>query len=164
MKKLKKTSLLPLLLAVLLILLNRVIFPPDADEQDSDFDYYAQTEDGRPLEEGLSEDEYYYSAEEVAAYIHQFKHLPDNFIKKADAEKLGWNGGSLDKIQKGMVIGGDYFGNYEGLLPEGKTYTECDVNCPKNSRGGERIIFSDDGWIYYTPDHYETFETIYVGA
>ncbi len=164
MKKLKKTSVLPILVALVLIFLYNVVIVPEREEQSTGFDYYAQTEDGRPIAEGISEDGLYYSAEEVAAYIHQFRHLPDNYMTKDEAETLGWEGGSLSKIAEGMYIGGDWFGNYEGKLPEGKEYTECDVNCPKNSRGGERIIFSDDGWIYYTPDHYETFETLYIGA
>ena len=163
MKKLKKTSLLPLLAALVLIFLYNVIFSPQENDSEGGFDYSALSENGGALVDQLDEDGYYYSAEEVAAYIHVFKHLPDNFITKNEAQSLGWNGGSLNKIAEGMCIGGDHFGNFEGKLPAGKDYTECDVNCPKNSRGEERIIFSDDGWIYYTPDHYETFETLYVG-
>jgi guanyl-specific ribonuclease Sa len=29
------------------------------------------------------------------------------------------------------------------------------------SRGAKRIVFSNDGLIYYTEDHYESFELIY---
>ena len=63
-----------------------------------------------------------------------------------------------------MCIGGDYFGNYEGLLPKakGRRWTECDVNTlGAKSRGYERIVFSNDGLIYYTADHYESFERLY---
>ncbi len=62
-----------------------------------------------------------------------------------------------------MSIGGDRFGNYEGLLPEedGLTYKECDVNYAGGFRGAERIIFSNQGDIYYTGDHYESFEQLY---
>ena len=60
-----------------------------------------------------------------------------------------------------MCIGGDYFGNKEGLLPEEDDYTECDVNYEGGFRGAERIVFSDDGDIYYTGDHYESFEQLY---
>ena len=59
---------------------------------------------------------------------------------------------------------GDYFGNYEGLLPEkkGRKYTECDIDTlGAKSRGAKRIIFSNDGLIYYTDDHYESFELLY---
>ena len=64
------------------------------------------------------------SKDEVAAYIHDNGCLPDNFISKSEARELGWNGGSLEPYAPGMCIGGDRFGNYEGLLPkkDGRTY------------------------------------------
>ena len=63
-------------------------------------------------------------------------------------------------------IGGSRFGNYEGLLPEadGRTWTECDIHTlGADSRGAERSVFSNDGLIYYTGDHYKTFELLYGG-
>ena len=57
-----------------------------------------------------------------------------------------------------------YFGNREGLLPDapGRTWTECDINTlGASGRGAERIVFSNDGLIYYTPDHYESFTLLY---
>ena len=104
----------------------------------------------------------YTSKEDVALYIHLYGELPMNFMTKKHAKALGWEGGSLEPIAPGMSIGGDYFGNYEGLLPEGREYTECDIDTRgKDSRGAKRIIFSDDGLIYYTEDHYESFELLY---
>lgn len=105
----------------------------------------------------------YTSPEDVAEYIHTFGTLPENFITKEEAKALGWDSraGNLWDVAPGMSIGGDYFGNYEGLLPEGKKYTECDVNYSGGFRGAERIIFSDDGAVYYTADHYESFEQLY---
>ena len=83
-------------------------------------------------------------------------------ITKKEAKALGWEGGSLEPYAPGMCIGGDRFGNYEGLLPEEDTYTECDIDTlGAKSRGAKRIVFSDDGDIYYTEDHYETFELLY---
>ena len=112
----------------------------------------------------IAEDGWYYSKEDVALYIHTYGHLPDNYITKNEAKKLGWTGGSVEKYAKGMAIGGDKFGNYEGNLPDkkGRKYWECDIdtNGAKN-RGAKRIIFSNDGLIYYTDDHYETFELLY---
>ena len=102
--------------------------------------------------------------EDVALYLHTYGHLPPNFITKKEAEKAGWTGGSLDRVLPGMCIGGDYFGNYEGKLPKakGRKWAECDINTlGASSRGPERIIFSNDGLIYYTPDHYESFELLY---
>lgn len=93
--------------------------------------------------------------------IHTYGRLPKNFMTKKEAKKLGWEGGSLEKFAKGMCIGGDHFGNYEGILPQGN-YRECDIDTlGRKSRGAKRIIYSDDGRIYYTDDHYETFELLY---
>ena len=104
----------------------------------------------------------YTSKEEVALYIHLYGELPMNFMTKKHAKALGWEGGSLEPVAPGMSIGGDYFGNYEGLLPEDREYTECDIDTlGKDNRGAKRIVFSDDGLIYYTEDHYKTFELLY---
>lgn len=107
----------------------------------------------------------YTSPEDVAEYIHTFGTLPGNFITKDEAKALGWDSkaGNLWDVAPGKSIGGDRFGNYEGLLPsaEDRKYTECDVNYSGGYRGAERIIFSDDGLIFYTADHYETFEQLY---
>lgn len=104
----------------------------------------------------------YTSKEDVALYIHLYGELPMNFITKKHARALGWEKGSLEPVAPGMCIGGDYFGNYEGLLPEDREYTECDIDTlGKSSRGAKRIVFSDDGLIYYTEDHYESFELLY---
>lgn len=106
----------------------------------------------------------YTTAEDVSLYIYLYDELPDNFITKSEARELGWNGGGLEDYAPGMCIGGDRFGNYEGLLPkeQGRAYTECDINTlGKDSRGAERIVFSNDGLIFYTDDHYESFVLLY---
>ncbi len=106
----------------------------------------------------------YTSADDVALYIYLYDVLPDNFMTKDEARELGWTGGGLEDYAAGMCIGGDYFGNYEGLLPkeQGRTYTECDINTlGEDSRGAERIVFSNDGLIFYTDDHYESFVLLY---
>ena len=124
----------------------------------------AEEEAEAPEEDMLPEDGTYTSAEDVALYIHLYGHLPDNFITKKQAEKLGWQGGSLEPYAPGKCIGGSRFGNYEGLLPEkeGRSYTECDIDTLGASRrGAKRIVFSNDGLIYYTEDHYESFTLLY---
>ncbi|MBE6736186.1 MAG: ribonuclease [Ruminococcaceae bacterium] len=106
----------------------------------------------------------YTSKDDVALYIHTYGELPKNFISKKQAERLGWDGGSLEPYAPGKSIGGSYFGNYEGKLPKkkGRTYYECDIDTKgRRSRGPKRIVYSTDGLIYYTPDHYETFELLY---
>ena len=106
--------------------------------------------------------ESYTTKEDVALYIHTYGCLPENFMTKNEARKLGWEGGGLEDYAPGMCIGGDRFGNYEGLLPEDRDYTECDIDTMgKSNRGAKRIVFSDDGLIYYTDDHYESFELLY---
>lgn len=113
---------------------------------------------------GIDENGTYTSKDDVADYINTFGKLPANFITKKEAQKLGWPGGSLEEYAPGMCIGGDYFGNYEGLLPaqKGRKYYECDIDTlGKSKRGAKRIIYSNDGLIYYTEDHYESFELLY---
>jgi hypothetical protein len=112
----------------------------------------------------IDENGWYYSKDEVALYIHTYGKLPSNYITKDEAEALGWTGGSVQKYKEGAAIGGTYFGNYEGLLPKknGRKYYECDIDTDgKSSRGAKRIIYSNDGLIYYTDDHYESFTLLY---
>lgn len=115
-------------------------------------------------EETIDEYGYYTTAEDVALYVYVFGHLPDNFMTKNEARELGWEGGGLERYAPGMSIGGDRFGNYEGLLPQrkGRTYAEADIDTMgKSSRGAKRLVFSNDGLIYYTDDHYESFTLLY---
>lgn len=110
------------------------------------------------------EDGSYSAKEDVALYIHLYGKLPSNFITKKQAQQLGWSGGSLEQYAPGKCIGGSYFGNYEGLLPskDGRTYTECDIDTlGAETRGAKRLVFSNDGLIYYTQDHYESFILLY---
>ncbi len=112
----------------------------------------------------IDENGSYTTKEDVALYIYTYGCLPGNFVTKAEAQDAGWSGGGLDKYLPGMCIGGDRFGNREGLLPDapGRSWTECDINTlGASSRGAERIVFSNDGLIYYTADHYESFELLY---
>jgi len=125
-----------------------------------------ETPEAPPKEEKppIDENGSYTTKEDVALYIHTYGRLPDNFITKKEAEKLGWPGGDLRPYAPGKCIGGDRFGNYEGLLPEkkGRTYKECDIDTlDAAKRGAKRIVFSNDGLIYYTGDHYKTFELLY---
>lgn len=105
------------------------------------------------------------SKEAVALYIHTYGCLPDFYMTKAEArETYGWDGGALDLYAPGMCIGGDEFRNYEDQLPDapGRRYTECDINTiGSDARGAERIVFSNDGLVFYTDDHYDTFQLLY---
>lgn len=115
-----------------------------------------------PEEVPIDPDGIYTTKEDVALYIHNYGCLPQNFMTKQEARALGWEGGGLEDFAPGMCIGGDRFGNYEGLLPEDREYTECDIDTlGAEKRGAKRIVFSEDGLIYYTEDHYESFELLY---
>ena len=124
-----------------------------------------QEEQSTVREEDIpDEDGRYTTKEDVALYIHLYGHLPDNFVTKRTAQAAGWSGGSLEPYYSGCSIGGDRFGNYEGLLPDksGRTWLECDIDTMgAEKRGPKRIVFSNDGLIYYTGDHYKTFELLY---
>lgn len=126
---------------------------------------YALEKEIAPSNEGeeLREDGLYSSKSEVGRYIYLYGHLPDNYITKDEAYDLGWNSkeGNLWDVAPGMSIGGDKFGNREGLLPSGKQYYECDVDYQGGYRGSERIVYSKDGYVYYTEDHYQSFEQLY---
>ncbi len=135
---------------------------PESTSAESDEATAVTTEYTAHTEPLLDEDGTYTTKADVALYIHTYGKLPSNFMTKKQAKKLGWSGGSLEDFAPGMCIGGDYFGNYEGLLPEDKEYHECDIDTlGKKNRGAKRIIYSDDGYIYYTEDHYESFEQLY---
>jgi hypothetical protein len=119
------------------------------------------TPDPEPV---LDEDGIYDSKDDVALYLYTYHHLPSNFMTKKEARKQGWEGGALNQTIPGMCIGGDTFGNNEGLLPKkrGRTYQECDIGTLKaKSRGAKRIIWSNDWNIYYTDDHYDSFTLLY---
>lgn len=114
--------------------------------------------------EELTENGIYTSKEKVALYIHTYNKLPGNFITKDEAKALGWKGGSLLSYAPDKCIGGDRFSNYEGALPQqsGRIYYECDIDTlGALQRGAKRLVYSNDGLIYYTPDHYATFELLY---
>ena len=165
----KKSKLSKYIVAALVVLYCLVSFLPGEESPVQD----VYTEAGTPAaavtaaetdEELLDPDGSYTSKEDVALYIHLYGKLPQNFMTKDEARNLGWEGGGLEDVAPGMCIGGDRFGNYEGLLPDapGRRWTECDIDTlGASSRGAKRIVFSNDGLIYYSDDHYESFELLY---
>lgn len=99
--------------------------------------------------------------QDIADYIFAHGTLPDNFLTKSEARQLGWDSSQnyVSDVAPGYSIGGDKFGNYEGLLPDasGRKWYEADANYTAGPRGAERILYSSDGLVYYTSDHYQTF-------
>ncbi len=118
-----------------------------------------------PTECPVQYGEDYDDRDRVALYLHLYGELPPHFITKEEARKLGWPGhGEVEYYKKGGAIGGDWFGNYEKLLPQkkGRTYHECDIGTVgQKDRGNKRIIYSNDGLVYYTDDHYKSFTLLY---
>lgn len=163
MKKRNLTALLSLILAVILGITGLLqgsfdATPPETTTLPSVSD---TVQSGQELLDFTGS---YTTKEDVALYIHQYGMLPGNFITKTEARQLGWDGGSVEPYAPGKCIGGDRFGNNEGLLPDapGRTWTECDIGTlGGGNRGAKRIVFSNDGLVYYTHDHYESFELLY---
>lgn len=102
------------------------------------------------------------SKECVSEHIRRTGTLPENFITKKQARELGYGGGDLWRYARGKSIGGDRFGNFERKLPDkkGRIWRECDVDYAGGARGAKRLVFSNDGLIFYTADHYESFERV----
>lgn len=101
----------------------------------------------------------------IADYLFEYGELPDNFLTKQEARDLGWNSGwnYVSDVAPGMSIGGDRFGNYDGNLPwrKGVRYYEADCWYTGGPRGAERIVWSTEGRVWYTDDHYQTFTEMY---
>jgi hypothetical protein len=138
--------------------------PANNDNEGTD-EQGLQEQQDKQTEATLSEDGTYTDPYLVAEYIHRYNKLPSNYITKNEARELGWESdkGNLWEVSDNKSIGGDIFGNREGLLPkkEGRIYYECDVNYKGVYRGSERIVYSNDGLIFYTKDHYESFTQLY---
>lgn len=161
-----KKRILALLLALMLIFgAVSALAKPYLNDDDIivDTDEWVAMDDVTYVEYGGEYSDPY----EVALYLHCFEELPPNYITKNAARKLGWDSrdGNLWKVAYGSSIGGDTFGNREGLLPNarGRQWYECDVNYSGGYRGSERLLFSSDGMICYSDDHYKSYTEFYDG-
>ena len=152
--------LLPILVAVLLTGCQQAALSGVATPvASSAITAIPEAREAAPVENGI-----FTHAGDVSAYLNAYGRLPQNFITKGQARALGWSGGNLEPYAPGKTIGGDLFGNYEGLLPEkkGRQYYECDIDTlGRTSRGASRLVYSNDGLIYYTTDHYQSFTLLY---
>ena len=144
------------LIGLILIMLIAVVAVSGCIGEDSSSDNNTLSADDL----NIKEDGTYDSKEEVAAYINEYHKLPSNYITKREAKALGWHGGSVEKYAPGKCIGGDTFTNRQSILPVNHEYKECDIDTlGANSRGSKRIVYSTDDYeIYYTGDHYASFE------
>lgn len=154
MKKTKFVRWLALLLTAMVLLSGCALLEAPVQQPTAEVTQAAISENGA-----------YSSKDEVAEYLHEFGHLPPNYLTKKEAQGLGWvaSKGNLWEVAPGKSIGGDRFGNREGLLPEapGRKYYECDIDFDGSYRNAKRIIYSNDGLIFYTEDHYESFQQLY---
>lgn len=152
------------LLVIALLIMSLAACQTGAEKGAGQFAQTTQAGENEGRSMTVIQGEPYSTKDEVAAYIKQFQALPPNYMRKQEATQLGWDNtqGNLWDVAEGMSIGGDRFGNREGLLPEakGRQYYECDVNYQGGYRGAERIVYSNDGLVFYTADHYKTFTQI----
>lgn len=98
----------------------------------------------------------------VVSYVKQHHCLPDCYITKREARERGWNPaqGNICDVLPGRAIGGDRFGNRGHSLPDvpGRKWFEADINFDCGRRNADRLLFSSDGLVYVTKDHYRTFQ------
>lgn len=98
----------------------------------------------------------------VVPYVKKHQKLPGYYIKKSEAREKGWeaSAGNLCEVLPGKAIGGDVFSNREGSLPaaEKRKWFEADLNYKCGRRNADRLLYSSDGLIYVTHDHYKTFQ------
>lgn len=98
-------------------------------------------------------------------YLSENGRLPSNYITKKQAKKSGWisNLGNLSVVEPGKSIGGDVYRNRNGHLPNlpGRIWYEADINYTSGYRNDYRIIYSNDGLMFATYDHYVTFVQIH---
>ena len=167
MKKNQSTLRLVLLVLVGLVALAQYlgVLPNSQTTDKPDAQIINTSNDQSQQAASIDRDGAYDTRDEVALYLHTYDALPPNFITKEEADKLGFDNGRthLDKIAPGKSIGGSHFGNYDSLLPDekGRSWKECDIDYHGGSRNAKRIVYSNDGLIYYTHDHYKTFERLY---
>ena len=113
----------------------------------------------------VEKDGEYTDKDHVALYIHTYGTVPSNYVTKTKARKAGWvnTEGNLWDVLPGKSIGGGGFNNDDGTLPDapGREWFECDIDYDGGYRNAKRIVYSDDGLVFYTEDHYNTFEQLY---
>jgi ribonuclease T1 len=97
---------------------------------------------------------------ETVSELREHRRLPPWYVTKKEAERRGWRPGrNLCAVAPGKAIGGDVFHDFEHRLPEkpGRRWREADLDARCGSRGPKRLVFSNDGLLYVTTDHYATF-------
>ena len=95
------------------------------------------------------------------AYLFFLHRLPPEYVTKDEEKNAGWKNkkGNLDTVLPGKSIGGDIYRNDDRKLPHknGRTWYEADINYTGGYRNHDRVLYSDDGLIFITYDHYHTY-------
>ncbi|GAB1439974.1 ribonuclease domain-containing protein [Providencia sp.] len=100
----------------------------------------------------------------VVSFMEKYQKLPAFYITKKQAREAGWDAkkGNLCDVLPGRAIGGDRFSNREKGLPiaQGRQWFEADINYRCGHRGADRLLYSSDGMIFVTQDHYKSFKQV----
>ena len=139
------------------------------DADDEDIVKSSSSVSAQSIYEAVQESGKYTTRDSVAAYLCKFDKLPTNYVTQNEGKSLyeSRKGKTFDKwnfnpwTTIGVMIGGDKFGNSEGILPKG-TYHEADVDYSAKNRGTKRLVYQSDCVIYYTADHYESFDKLEI--
>ena len=141
-----------------------VFYPSQTGVDEDDVFVYGEPV-GVPEGTTVRRGESYTSMEEVALYIHTYGTVPPNFVSKTKARNAGWvaEEGNLQDVLPGMSIGGGGWHNDDQVMPgdEWDQWYECDINYSGGYRGAERLVYSDNGMVFYTADHYDSYARIY---
>ncbi|WP_276526768.1 ribonuclease domain-containing protein, partial [Lonsdalea britannica] len=107
------------------------------------------------------------AANEVVESLRSTGQLPQNYVNKAQATANGWKPGkALNNTNPDGQLGGDIFENSTNLLPSvpGRVWQEADIGLKntmsRSNQPGTRLLYSNDGLLYITTDHYETATSI----
>ena len=94
-------------------------------------------------------------------YLKRYGKLPSYYMTKEVAEQIGYRAylGNLASVAPGMMLVKGIYQNRNGHLPsaQGRIWYEADINYKYGYRGNDRILFSNDGLVFVTYDHYQTF-------
>lgn len=144
---------------------SSVYSAPTAIGDDSYAENHLVSEPYTPPDISVTKDGEYTDKDSVALYIHTFGTVPSNYVSKTKARNAGWvnTKGNLWDVLPGKSIGGGGFYNDDGMMPDapGREWFECDIDYEGGFRNAKRIVYSTDGLIYYTDDHYNTFQRLY---
>ena len=111
----------------------------------------------KAVEAGYATKDGQYGADYWIKYVAS---LPKYYITKDELIALGWKQGkSPAKFAPGKMATMGIYRNDDNHLPQipGRIWYEADINYYSGRRNGHRLLWSNDGLLFVTYDHYETF-------